>query len=175
MSRSSPTPAASSTRTRRRRRSAWPPSSSRRAPICTASSRASTKRCSSRRRSCSRGPSSGCEIYEGGRVVVTYLAQDRFRGGRSSGAVLRGNHRPPAGRSRAPSSPALIREPPRTGGPCTGSRRARPFDELDVSKIARASGGGHRQAAGFSSDESIDAITEFVRREFAAQRATPVA
>jgi phosphoesterase RecJ-like protein len=43
-------------------------------------------------------------------------------------------------------------------------------DELDVSKIARASGagGGHRQAAGFSSDDSIEDITAFIRREFAA-------
>jgi phosphoesterase RecJ-like protein len=50
-------------------------------------------------------------------------------------------------------------------------------DELDVSAIARKSGGGgHRQAAGFSSEESIDEITDFVRREFAAAtRATAAA
>jgi bifunctional oligoribonuclease and PAP phosphatase NrnA len=43
-------------------------------------------------------------------------------------------------------------------------------DELDVSAIARASGdgGGHRQAAGFSSERTIEEITEFVRKEFAA-------
>src|ERR671934_143901 len=42
-------------------------------------------------------------------------------------------------------------------------------DELDVSAIARRSGGGgHRQAAGFSSDASVEEITDFVRREFAA-------
>ena len=41
-------------------------------------------------------------------------------------------------------------------------------DELDVSAIARQrGGGGHRQAAGFSSSESIDEITEFIRRSFA--------
>jgi bifunctional oligoribonuclease and PAP phosphatase NrnA len=45
-------------------------------------------------------------------------------------------------------------------------------DELDVSAIARASGGGgHRQAAGFSSDASIAEITDFVRREFAVAMA----
>jgi bifunctional oligoribonuclease and PAP phosphatase NrnA len=45
-------------------------------------------------------------------------------------------------------------------------------DEIDVSAIARRSGdgGGHRQAAGFSSNESIEEITEFIRREFAAAR-----
>jgi phosphoesterase RecJ-like protein len=42
-------------------------------------------------------------------------------------------------------------------------------DELDVSAIARKSGGGgHRQAAGFSSDASIEEITEFIHREFRA-------
>ena len=40
-------------------------------------------------------------------------------------------------------------------------------DELDVSAIARKSdGGGHRQAAGFSSGESVDEITDFIHREF---------
>ena len=45
-------------------------------------------------------------------------------------------------------------------------------DELDVSAIARKSGGGgHRQAAGFSSDLSIEEITEFIKREFLAASA----
>ena len=46
------------------------------------------------------------------------------------------------------------------------------FIEATVSKIARASGhgGGHRQAAGFSSDDSIEEITNFIRSEFAAAR-----
>ena len=45
-------------------------------------------------------------------------------------------------------------------------------DELDVSAIARKfGGGGHRQAAGFSSEESVDEITELVRQGFVAQRA----
>ena len=46
--------------------------------------------------------------------------------------------------------------------------------ELDVSAIARESGGGgHRQAAGFSSDASIEVITDFLRREFLAASAPP--
>jgi phosphoesterase RecJ-like protein len=46
-------------------------------------------------------------------------------------------------------------------------------DELDVSAIARKSGGGgHRQAAGFSSDDSIEEITEFIKREFLASAPT---
>jgi phosphoesterase RecJ-like protein len=40
---------------------------------------------------------------------------------------------------------------------------------VDVSAIARAAGGGgHRQAAGFSSDLEIDEIVAFLQREFAA-------
>jgi phosphoesterase RecJ-like protein len=43
-------------------------------------------------------------------------------------------------------------------------------DEIDVSAIARKSGGGgHRGAAGFSSDLSVDELTEFIVREVAAQ------
>src|ERR671930_60103 len=65
----------------------------------------------------------------------------------------------------------LIREPPRRDGegPTRRVSLRSSVDELDVSAIARRSGGGgHRQAAGFSSDASIEEITEFVRREFAA-------
>jgi nanoRNase/pAp phosphatase (c-di-AMP/oligoRNAs hydrolase) len=32
-------------------------------------------------------------------------------------------------------------------------------------------GGGHRQAAGFSSEKSVDEITELVRQGFVEQRA----
>ena len=43
-------------------------------------------------------------------------------------------------------------------------------DEIDVSAIARkSSGGGHRQAAGFSSEASVDEITDLIRREYLAQ------
>ena len=65
----------------------------------------------------------------------------------------------------------LIREPPRDSGPTRRVSLRASVDELDVSAIARKSGGGgHRQAAGFSSEASIEEITEFVRREFVAQR-----
>jgi nanoRNase/pAp phosphatase (c-di-AMP/oligoRNAs hydrolase) len=43
-------------------------------------------------------------------------------------------------------------------------------EDLDVSAIARKSGGGgHRMAAGFSSERSVTEITDFIRREFVAQ------
>jgi phosphoesterase RecJ-like protein len=63
----------------------------------------------------------------------------------------------------------LIREPPRADGPLRRISLRSSSDELDVSAIARKSGGGgHRQAAGFSSEASIDEITDFVRREYRA-------
>jgi phosphoesterase RecJ-like protein len=63
---------------------------------------------------------------------------------------------------------ALIREPPRDEGPSRRVSLRSSHDEVDVSAIARErAGGGHPQAAGFSSEESIDEIIEFLRREFA--------
>jgi phosphoesterase RecJ-like protein len=63
---------------------------------------------------------------------------------------------------------ATIREPPEQDAQRRISLRAS-HDELDVSAIARkAGGGGHRQAAGFSSSLSTEEIIAFIRREFAA-------
>jgi bifunctional oligoribonuclease and PAP phosphatase NrnA len=43
-------------------------------------------------------------------------------------------------------------------------------DDVDVSAIARAQGGGgHRRAAGFSTTDALDDLIEFLRREIAAQ------
>ena len=67
---------------------------------------------------------------------------------------------------------ALIREPPRNDGPARRISLRSSHDEVDVSAIARASGGGgHRQAAGFSSEASIDEIVDFLRRQYV--QATP--
>ena len=66
----------------------------------------------------------------------------------------------------------LIRQPPRTDGPLHRVSLRASIDELDVSVIARTfGGGGHRQAAGFSSDLSVEEITELIRQGFVAQRA----
>jgi phosphoesterase RecJ-like protein len=67
---------------------------------------------------------------------------------------------------------ALIREPPRSDGPRRRISLRASSDEVDVSAIARAAGGGgHRQAAGFSSDASIGEIAEFIRQEFIGRAA----
>jgi phosphoesterase RecJ-like protein len=104
--------------------------------------------------------------FEGGRLVVSYLLKDDF----------------PAVGAEEPYSEgiidslravehsemvALIREPPRNEGPSRRVSLRSSHDEVDVSAIAaKAGGGGHRQAAGFSSELSIEEIIEFLRREF---------
>jgi phosphoesterase RecJ-like protein len=108
------------------------------------------------------------QIFEGGRVVVSYLLRTDFAAVGAAEPYSEGiidYLRAVEGAWLA----ALIREPPRSEGPSRRVSLRSSIDELDVSAIARKSGGGgHRQAAGFSSEASIDEITDFVRREFAA-------
>ncbi|MBA3787621.1 MAG: hypothetical protein H0X21_02880 [Actinobacteria bacterium] len=66
---------------------------------------------------------------------------------------------------------ALIREPPRGGSAARRISLRSSRDELDVSAIARKwGGGGHPQAAGFSSDASIEEITAFLVESFSEAR-----
>ena len=110
------------------------------------------------------------QIFEGGRVVVSYLLRTDFAEVGAAEPYSEGIIdflRAVEGAEMA----ALIREPPRKrpDGPLRRVSLRASVDELDVSAIARKSGGGgHRQAAGFSSEASIEEITAFVRREFAA-------
>ncbi|MEP6910828.1 MAG: bifunctional oligoribonuclease/PAP phosphatase NrnA [Actinomycetota bacterium] len=114
------------------------------------------------------------EIYEGGRLVISYLLRGDFAEVGAAEPYSEGiidYLRAVEGADMA----ALIREPPRADAPARRVSLRASVDELDVSKIARASGdgGGHRQAAGFSSSDSIEEITEFIRREYVdAARAT---
>jgi bifunctional oligoribonuclease and PAP phosphatase NrnA len=107
-------------------------------------------------------------IYEGGRIVVSYLLRTDFAEVNAAEAYSEGiidYLRAVEGADMA----VLIREPPRQDGPARRVSLRASVDELDVSAIARKSGGGgHRQAAGFSSEASIDEITDFVRREYLA-------
>jgi len=106
------------------------------------------------------------QIYEGGRLVISYLLRSDFAevGAEepySEGIIdfLR--------QSEGSELVALIREPPTAGGPMHRISLRSSRDELDVSAIARKSGGGgHVQAAGFSSERSIEEIVELIRREF---------
>src|SRR5881296_1548979 len=111
------------------------------------------------------------QVYEGGRIVVSHLLRTDFA---DAGAVEPYSEgiidylRAVEGAELA----VLIREPPRAEGPTRRVSLRSSVDELDVSKIARAfGGGGHRQAAGFSAEQSVDEITERVRQGFLQQRA----
>src|SRR5436190_11421778 len=105
-------------------------------------------------------------VYEGGRIVVSHLTREDFV---DVGAVehyaegLIDYLRAVEGAELV----VFIREPPQSDGPRHRVSLRSSLDEVDVSTIARLSGGGgHRQAAGFSSELSVDEITALVRREF---------
>src|ERR687897_1780725 len=113
-------------------------------------------------------------VYEGGQIIVSYLLRTDFADVGAAEPYSEGiidYLRAVEGADMA----VLILEPPRQDGPARrGSLRAS-VDELDVSAIARKSGGGgHRQAAGFSSEAGVDEITQFVLDEFRRLR-TPTA
>ena len=105
-------------------------------------------------------------VYEGGRIVVSHLERADFSDVGAAEPYSEGiidYLRAVEGADMA----VLIREPPRLDGPTRRVSLRASVDELDVSAIARKSGGGgHRQAAGFSSEASVDEITDFVVREF---------
>jgi bifunctional oligoribonuclease and PAP phosphatase NrnA len=107
------------------------------------------------------------QVYEGGRLVISYLLRTDFQElgvGEEFAEGIIDYLRAVDGTEMA----AVIREPPE---PPDAKRRVSmraSSDELDVSAIARErGGGGHRQAAGFSSAESVEEIAQFVQTEFA--------
>jgi phosphoesterase RecJ-like protein len=113
------------------------------------------------------------ELYEGGRLVISYLLRTDFTDlgvGEEYAEGIIDYLRAVDGTEMA----ATIREPPEPAGADRRISLRGASDELDVSAIARKrGGGGHRQAAGFSTPESIDEIKAFLREEFvlAAARA----
>jgi phosphoesterase RecJ-like protein len=105
-------------------------------------------------------------LHAEGRVVISYLLRDDFD---EVGAVEPYSEgiidvlRAVEGVELA----ALIREPPRDSGPARKISLRSSTDRVDVSAIARKSnGGGHRQAAGFSSDLPLDEVISFIVAEF---------
>ena len=112
------------------------------------------------------------EVLEGGRIVVSHLLRTDFTEVGAAEPYSEGiidYLRAVEGAELA----ALIREQLH-GSPRAhkGSLRSS-IDELDVSVIARSfGGGGHRQAAGFSSDAPLEEIVERIRLAFLEQRAT---
>jgi phosphoesterase RecJ-like protein len=106
-------------------------------------------------------------LYEDGRMIATYLLREDFIelgvGEEYAEGVI--------DELRAVKGVELamtVREPPVPGGPLRRVSMRSASDAFDVSAIARRrNGGGHKRAAGFSSDESVEEIIEFVRGEFA--------
>jgi bifunctional oligoribonuclease and PAP phosphatase NrnA len=115
------------------------------------------------------------QVIEGGRIVIAVLLRNDFTDVGAVEAYAEGiidYLRAVEGSELA----VLIREPPRADGPTRRVSLRSSVDELDVSAIARRfGGGGHRQAAGFSSDASVEEITDIVRAGFVEQRARPSA
>jgi phosphoesterase RecJ-like protein len=115
------------------------------------------------------------QVYDGGRLIISYLLRTDFRElgvGEEYAEGIIDYLRAVEGAELA----ATIREPPEPPeAPRRVSLRAS-SDDVDVSAIARQrGGGGHRQAAGFSSSESIEEIVEFIRSAFAVLHAAPSA
>jgi phosphoesterase RecJ-like protein len=106
-------------------------------------------------------------LYEDGRMIATYLLREDFLelgvGEEYAEGVI--------DELRAVKGVELamtVREPPVPDGPLRRVSMRSACDAFDVSAIARQrNGGGHKRAAGFSSDESVEEIIEFVRSEFA--------
>jgi phosphoesterase RecJ-like protein len=113
------------------------------------------------------------EIYSGGRLVISYLLRNDFREVGAAEPYSEGiidYLRAVEGAMCA----ALIREPPSDTGPARRVSLRSSVDEVDVSAIARKSdGGGHRKAAGFSSELSIDEVKRFIVEEFERAVARP--
>jgi bifunctional oligoribonuclease and PAP phosphatase NrnA len=111
------------------------------------------------------------EVLEGGRIVVSHLLRSDFGEVGASEPYSEGiidYLRAVEGAELA----VLVREQlNESAAAYKGSLRSS-IDELDVSAIARRfGGGGHRQAAGFSTDLSLEEIVEQIREGFLAQRA----
>jgi phosphoesterase RecJ-like protein len=113
------------------------------------------------------------QLFEGGRLVVSYLLKDDFGDVGAEEPYSEGiiDHlRSVEGSEMV----ALIREPPRNLGVVRRISLRSSHDEVDVSAIAReAGGGGHRQAAGFSSERPIGDIIDFLRRQFVLATSQP--
>jgi bifunctional oligoribonuclease and PAP phosphatase NrnA len=111
-------------------------------------------------------------VVEGGRIIVSDLERSDFDAAGAEEPFAEGIIdflRAVEGTELV----ALIREPPTQNGPTRRISLRTRAEGIDVSAIARKSGGGgHRQAAGFSSEASVDEITDFIRREFLAQAQT---
>jgi phosphoesterase RecJ-like protein len=111
------------------------------------------------------------EVLEGGRIVVSHLLRTDFAQVGAAEPYSEGiidYLRAVEGAELA----VLVREQLNEGAQAHKGSLRSSIDELDVSAIARRfGGGGHRQAAGFSTDLPLGEIVERIRQGFLEQRA----
>lgn len=109
-------------------------------------------------------------VYEGGRLIISSLTRADFSDAGAEEPYAEGliDHlRAVEGAQMV----ALIREPPLGGNSSSRKVSLRTAsEEIDVSLIARGfGGGGHRQAAGFSTEQSPPELVVDLRQAFRAQ------
>ena len=108
------------------------------------------------------------QLLENGEIIVSHITQADFaetgaQAGASEGII--DSLRAVEGTIMA----VLIQEPSDRPGMRVSLRAA--HGDIDVSAIAaKSSGGGHRQAAGFSNPGTVPEIIEFIRGEYVAAR-----
>ena len=111
---------------------------------------------------------SNVERFDGGLLTVTHLTRDDYRTAGADESYSEGlvDHlRSVAGTAVA----GLVREQ-LAGEPARKVSLRATDDRIDVSRIARAlGGGGHRRAAGFSTDLSFDELVQVLRAQVAEQ------
>jgi bifunctional oligoribonuclease and PAP phosphatase NrnA len=111
------------------------------------------------------------EVLEGGRIVASHLLRSDFADAGAAEPYSEGiidYLRAVEGAELA----VLVREQPGDAPFAHKGSLRSSIDELDVSAIARRfGGGGHRQAAGFSTDLPLEEIVEQIRLGFLEQRA----
>jgi phosphoesterase RecJ-like protein len=111
------------------------------------------------------------EVLEGGRIVVSHLLRTDFAEVGAAEPYSEGiidYLRAVEGAELA----VLVREQLNEAAHAHKGSLRSSIDELDVSAIARRfGGGGHRQAAGFSTDLPLEEIVEQIRLGFLEQRA----
>jgi len=111
---------------------------------------------------------SNVERFDGGLLTVTHLTREDYRSAGADESYSEGvvDHlRSVEGTAVA----GLVREQ-LNGEPARKVSLRATDDRIDVSVIARAlGGGGHRRAAGFSTDLEFDELVKFIRQQLAAQ------
>jgi phosphoesterase RecJ-like protein len=109
------------------------------------------------------------ERFDGGLITLTHLTRDDYRLSGADESYSEGvvDHlRSVEGTAVA----GLVREQLAEGASARKVSLRATDDRIDVSRIARAGGGGgHRRAAGFSTDLEFPELVEFLRREVADQ------